>query len=130
MRSPNFQFHCKCEQTKLVMLMFTDDLLLFSHGDPFSVNIIKSCFERFSSLFGLTANPLKSDYFVSCKDASLREAIYNASGFWRGTLPVRYLGVPLLFTKLSYRDCQPIIDRVRNRICAWRNRALSFGGRL
>ena len=112
------------------MLMFVDDLLLFSHGDPSSISIMKSYLERFSSLSDLTANPLKSDCFVSCKDTSIREAIYNASGFWRGTLPIRYLGVPLLSTKLSYKDCQPIIDRVRNRICAWHSRAFSFGGRL
>ena len=112
------------------MVMFADDLLLFSHGDPSSVSILKSCLERFSSLSGLVANPSKSDCFVSCKDLSLREAIYHAAGFRRGSLPMRYLGIPLLSSKLMSGDCQPIIDRVRNQICAWRSRALSFGGRL
>ncbi|XP_052201561.1 uncharacterized protein LOC127807600 [Diospyros lotus] len=115
-RASDFQYHWKCEQTKTVMLMFADDLLLFSHGNPSSVNILKSCLERFSSLSGLVANPSKSDCFVSCKDPSLREAIYIASGFWRGSLPMRYLGVPLLSSKLSYGDCQPVIARVIKEI--------------
>ena len=112
------------------MLMFANDLLLFSHGDPTSVSLLKSCLERFTTMFGLNANSSKSDCFVSCLDDSLREEIFNASGFWKGNLPMRYLGVPLLSSKLSYASCQPIIDKVKNRIYSWRNRLLSFGGRL
>jgi len=106
-RGLDFQYHWKCEQTKLAMLMFADDLLLFSHGDPSSISIMKSCLEHFSSLSSLVANPSKSDCFVLCKDPSLREAIYNASGFRRGSLPMHYLGVPLVTPHLSghYNIC-------------------------
>jgi len=84
----------------------------------------------FSSLSGLRANPLKSDCFVSCRNEPLREDILNSSRFRKGDLPMRYPGVPLLSTKLSYGVCHPIIDKVRNKICGWRNRLLSFGGCL
>ncbi|XP_052181660.1 uncharacterized protein LOC127794528 [Diospyros lotus] len=120
-RASDFQYHWKCEQTSLVMLMFADDLLMFSHGDPSSVSILKSCLERFSSLSGLVANPSKSDCFVSCKDPSLQEAIYNAYGFRRGRLPIRYLGVPLLSSKLSYGDFfilpKKVISEIEQLIC-------------
>ena len=79
------------------MLMITDDLLLFSHGDSAYVSILKSCLERFSFIFGLRANSLKSDYFVSCRDDSLREDIFNALGFQIGVLLMRYLGGAFAF---------------------------------
>ena len=50
----------------MVMLMFVDNLLLFSHEDLSSVGILKSYLETFSSLSGPYANPLKFNYFVSC----------------------------------------------------------------
>jgi len=112
------------------MLMLANDLLLFSYGDPALVGILKSCLERFSSLFGLRANALKSDCFVSCQDESLRENILSVAGFQREVLPMRYLGMPLLSTKLSYGGCKPIIDKVKNKICSWQSRLLSFGDRL
>ncbi|XP_052193939.1 uncharacterized protein LOC127802266 [Diospyros lotus] len=77
----NLQFHWKYEQFRLVMLMFVDDLLLFSHGDPDSVRLLKSCLERFSAMSGLKANFSKSDCFISCTDEALREDLFNASGF-------------------------------------------------
>ena len=65
-QSPNFKFHWKCEQSRTVMLMFADDLLLFSHGDVASIKILKECLENFARMFGLCANPVKSDCFVFC----------------------------------------------------------------
>ena len=43
---------------------------------------------------------------------------------------MKYLGVPLLFTRLSHSDCQPLLDKIMARIQAWTSRALSFAGRL
>ena len=38
--------------------------------------------------------------------------ILGASGFKIGSLSVRYLGVPLITTKLRSVDCQPLVDRI------------------
>jgi len=100
------------------MLMFADNLLLFSHGNPASVGILKSYLERFSGLSNLKANALKGSCFVSCRDESLKENILTVAGFQRGMLPMRHLRMPLLSTKLSYGDCRPIIDKVKNKICS------------
>nr|XP_043619783.1 uncharacterized protein LOC122591588 [Erigeron canadensis] len=50
--------------------------------------------------------------------------------FDEGTLPVRYLGVPLISTKLVYKDCKILIEKMDKRIIDWRNKSLSFAGRL
>jgi hypothetical protein len=43
---------------------------------------------------------------------------------------LRYLGVPLVSTKLSVADCKTLLDRITNRIGSWTSKNLSFAGRL
>lgn len=47
-----------------------------------------------------------------------------------GTLPVRYLGVPLISKRLYCNDYLPLIEKARSRIMDWKNKVLSFAGRL
>lgn len=51
-------------------------------------------------------------------------------GFSEGKLPVKYLGVPLIPSKLSKADCQPIIDKVQKKFTSWSARKLTYAGRL
>lgn len=48
----------------------------------------------------------------------------------RGSLPFRYLGVPLKSKKLSLSACQPLLQQVKSRFSAWSVKSLSFSGRL
>ncbi|GJX59132.1 hypothetical protein Tco_0290522 [Tanacetum coccineum] len=50
--------------------------------------------------------------------------------FEEGRLPVKYLGVPLVPSRLIYRDCKELIDKVRSRTNDWKNKSLSIAGRL
>ena len=43
---------------------------------------------------------------------------------------MKYLGVPLISTRLSHCDCQPLVDKLLARIQEWTSRSLSFAGRL
>ncbi|GJU91627.1 hypothetical protein Tco_1304050 [Tanacetum coccineum] len=43
---------------------------------------------------------------------------------------MRYLGVPLLAKCLSVNDCRQLIDKVKERIGDWKNKFLSYAGRL
>ncbi|GJY89248.1 hypothetical protein Tco_0503876 [Tanacetum coccineum] len=45
-------------------------------------------------------------------------------------LPVKYLGVPLVSSRLMIRDCNELIDRVQIRIQDWKNKSLSIAGRF
>lgn len=38
----------------------------------------------------------------------------------RGSFPIKYLGVPLHFSKLKREDLQPVIDKVIRIIAGWR----------
>ncbi|XP_028087066.1 uncharacterized protein LOC114287814 [Camellia sinensis] len=99
--SPLFKFHWRCEKTKIVNLCFADDLMIFSRGDPHTVNLIMQGLEEFRSLSGLTPSPSKSNIYLSRCNLELKEAILHIINFTKGSLPVKYLGVPLITTKLK-----------------------------
>src|SRR4051812_38133120 len=60
----------------------------------------------------------------------LKDQLVAVMGVRLGSLPVRYLGVPLFSEKHTIKDCAPIIDKITARIKAWSSRFLSFAGRL
>ncbi|XP_028074446.1 uncharacterized protein LOC114276808 [Camellia sinensis] len=128
-KHPLFKFHWKCDKTKMINLCFADDLMIFSRGDASTVKLIMEGFKEFSSLSGLIPNPSKSNIYFSGCDMELRASILEIAKFNEGTLPVRYLGVPLITTKLRAADCGPLIDRITKRVKSWTNRALSYAGR-
>nr|GEY45699.1 hypothetical protein [Tanacetum cinerariifolium] len=45
-------------------------------------------------------------------------------------LPVKYLGVPLISSRLLNKYCKILVEKVQNRIGDWKNKSLSFAGRL
>ena len=47
-----------------------------------------------------------------------------------GSLPMKYLGVPLLAKQLGVNDCKSLIDNVEGRINSWKNKCLSYAGRI
>jgi hypothetical protein len=47
-----------------------------------------------------------------------------------GSFPIKYLGVPLHFTKLTREDIQPVVDKLVKRIEGWKGRLLSSAGKL
>lgn len=111
-------------------MCFADDLFLFSHGDPHSVQILKDSLDEFGNASGLWPNEEKSRvYFCQVTDEN-RRLINGIMRFEMGSLPVRYLGVPLVTTILWHADCYPLIEQVKNQIQKWQNNWLSYAGRL
>lgn len=51
-------------------------------------------------------------------------------GIPHSSLPVRFLGVPLISSKLSINDCMPLLERITKRINTWSTLLLSFSGRV
>jgi hypothetical protein len=127
---PHFKFHWRCNQPKIINLCFADDLMLFCRGDVSSVKHIHDSLCEFESLSGLTPSPGKSNVFFSGVHFTTRNEILHLLGFKEGTLPVRYLGVPLLSTKLKYIDCKSMIDKITSRTKSWTNRDLTYVGRV
>jgi len=47
-----------------------------------------------------------------------------------GSFPIKYLGVPLHFSKLKREDIQPVVDKLIKRVAGWRGKLLSSAGKL
>ena len=99
-----FKFHWRCEKLKLINLCFADDLMIFCRGESNSVGIVTDGLSEFSKLSGLKPSPGKSHIFFSGVKDEVRDNILLLSGFQIGSLPVKYLGVPLITTKLKSSD--------------------------
>ena len=125
-----FQFHWKCKELKLTHLFFADDVLIFSRGDRTSIEHIMASLALFSRVSGLSANLLKSTCFLNNCDTSLMSWFDHTYAIPHGTLPVRFLGVPLITKQLCVNDCMPLIEKLTARIDDWTNILLSIAGRV
>ncbi|XP_022030689.1 uncharacterized protein LOC110931611 [Helianthus annuus] len=126
----SFKFHGKCSKQKIINILFADDLFLFSHGDSVSVKHLKLALDKFTQISGLVPSMPKSTVYFSNVTSAMKNQILNLLPFQEGSLPVRYLGVPLISTRLAARDCKILIERTQRRIDNWVTKSLSFAGRL
>ncbi|GKB20800.1 RNA-directed DNA polymerase, eukaryota, reverse transcriptase zinc-binding domain protein, partial [Tanacetum coccineum] len=125
-----FKYHHGCKELQLVNLCFTDDLMIFCNGDPISVGLIKEGLNEFSATSGLCSNLSKSTlFFGSLKDEE-KEQFKKVMQLNEGILPSKYLGVPLITKRMRVKECQALIDKIKNRTENWKNKYLSYAGRL
>ncbi|GJW02004.1 putative RNA-directed DNA polymerase, partial [Tanacetum coccineum] len=115
----DFQYHPKCQSQKITHLCFADDLILFCHGDILSASLIKEALDEFKEYSGLVPSIPK-----------IKNSILDIMPFEEGTLPVKYLGVPLISSRLLHKDCKVLVEKVKNKVGDWKNKSLSFAGRL
>ncbi|KAL2246078.1 UNVERIFIED_CONTAM: hypothetical protein Sindi_2876000 [Sesamum indicum] len=99
-----FTYHWKCESSKVFQMGFADDLLLLCKADLDSIRVFKEGLDWFAELSGLRLN--------------------------EGHLPMRYLGLPLISSRLTISDCQPLISKIDARINGWEGISLSYAGRV
>ncbi|KAL2235669.1 UNVERIFIED_CONTAM: hypothetical protein Sindi_1299100 [Sesamum indicum] len=68
--------------------------------------------------------------WTSAEPQGWKDQILAAMGFQEGHLPMRYLGIPLLSSRLSIADCQPLLLKIDARIKGWEGISLSYAGRV
>ena len=127
---PRFGFHPKCKRINLSHICFADDIFIFAKGNETSVEIIMDELAKFEAFSGMQVNMQKSAVFLAGVNDNVKSTILNMTGFSMGNFPVKYLGVPLISTKLSHSDCLPLMDKMMARIQSWTSRSLSLAGRL
>ena len=106
------------------------DLIIFCSNKVESARTTKSVLSEFSYWSGLSPNPMKSHIFFAGNNAEYKNAIQQEFHFSEGSLPVKYLGLPLVTTKFTAVDCKPLIEALTARVKGWTVRKLSFAGRL
>lgn len=94
------------------------------------VSILKEGLNTFSSWSGLMPNNSKSEIFMAGGSSLLRDRIIQAPGFQEGSLPIRYLGVPIITSRLGKADCISLVNCIMARVQSWAQLFLSFASRL
>ncbi|XP_074298546.1 uncharacterized protein LOC141629443 [Silene latifolia] len=108
----------------------TDDLLLFCKGNAVSIMWLLRGFFTFSATSWLALNNDKTDIYFNGVSKDIMVDIVKVFGFRIGTLPFKYLGVPISSKKLSKFEGHKLIERIVQRIRSLGARKLSYAGRL
>ena len=86
---------------KLSHLAFTDDLFFICGDDCKSFHLIIEALQEFYFFPGLQPNLSKTVVFYAGVDAQTNELLSRILPIPEGLLPVRYLNVPLISTRLK-----------------------------
>ncbi|GKC02621.1 hypothetical protein Tco_0994231 [Tanacetum coccineum] len=107
---------CKLEGlSSIIIFVSTYDLFLFAKGHPNSVRVLIDALEEFKNVSGLVPSIPKSTAFFCNVPNALKASI---------------LSVPLISSRLLYRDCKVLVEKLKSRVNDWRNKFLSLAGRL
>ncbi|XP_074289047.1 uncharacterized protein LOC141614188 [Silene latifolia] len=102
----------------------------FFKGNKSSIMWILRGFATFSAASGLQLNKSKSEIYFNGASSSTVANILQVYGFRRGTLPFKYLGIPISSNKLTKNEGMKLVDKIVARIRGWGTRHLSYAGRL
>jgi len=113
---PNFQFHPHCKELRLSHLMFAGDVIIFSKAHPPTLSFIMDTLQEFHRVMGLKANQLKSQaIFGGCSEA-LQATCLQTMRFQEGSLPLRYLGIPVIASQLIKIECRALVEKIMGRV--------------
>lgn len=113
----------------ILSLQYADDTILFSSADSSHLLNLKHVISWFEQISGMRVNFHKSEIITmnleeedTCKIAKM----FNCPV---GSFPLKYLGVPLHYDKLSREELQPMVDKLLHIIAGWRGKLLSLAAR-
>jgi hypothetical protein len=109
--------------------LYADDVVIFV--SPVETDLlIKDILDLFFRATGLLTNFVKSQAFCIRCDERHADMISELLGCVVASFPCTYLGVPLSPGRLPRVVMQPLVDKVANRIPAWKGTLLNRSGRL
>ncbi|XP_074292086.1 uncharacterized protein LOC141618927 [Silene latifolia] len=108
----------------------TDDLLKFCKGNAHSIMLLIRAFSSFSKASGLVMNNTKLEVYFNGVAQELKNDIQQVTGFVKGSMPFRYLGVPIQAGKLNKKECNILTEKMVNRIRSLGAKKLSYAGRI
>jgi hypothetical protein len=114
----------------LSILQYADDTIIFMEHDLEKALNMKLVLCIFEQLSGLKINFHKSEIFSFGKAKYVEEDYKILFGCEAGSLPFRYLGIPIHFRRLKNGEWKPVEDRFEKKLSSWIGKLLSYGDRL
>jgi retron-type reverse transcriptase len=107
------------------ILQYANDTILFMEHDlqkALNMKLILCIFEKLSCL---KINFHKSEIFFFGKPVEVEDEYKILFGCDIGTLPFRYLGIPIHFRKLKNGEWKPVEDHFEKKLSSWIGKMLS-----
>jgi hypothetical protein len=114
----------------LSILQYADDTIIFLEHDLQQAKNLKLILTVFEKLSGLKINFHKSELFCFGQAKECYDQYSNIFDCKLCSFPVKYLGIPIHFRKLSNKDWKVIEERIEKKLSSWKGKHLSIGGRL
>lgn len=127
-RAGDIGYHPKTAELEVTHLAFADDLMIFFDGEKNSLDNIVDTMELFATWSGLRMNKEKTELYVGGLNQAETTDL-TSLGFTLGSMPVRYLGLPLMHRKLRISEYRPLLVKISGHFTAWSSRKLSYAGR-
>jgi hypothetical protein len=112
------------------ILQYADDTIIFMEHDLQKALNMKLILCIFEQLSGLKINFHKSELFCFGNAKDLQDEYRILFGCEIGSLPFRYLGIPIHFRRLKNGEWKLIEDRFKKKLSSWLGKLLSYGDRL
>ena len=114
----------------LSILQYADDTILFMDHNLEQAHNMKTILGAFEQLSGLKINFYKSKIFCFGEAKNYESLYMELFGCKPGSFPIRYLGIPIHYRKLSNRDWMKIQERIEKCLSSWKGKKISIGGHL
>ncbi|KAK2388531.1 hypothetical protein QL285_062208 [Trifolium repens] len=111
-------------------ILYADDIMLFCKASRSNIQTLSSLFIKYAETSGQFVNPSKSFIYAGALSSQRLHYIANHLGFSIGVLPFVYLGVPIFKGKPKKCHFQPLADKIKSKLSAWKASFLSMAGRM
>ena len=110
-------------------LLFANNTLIFCDTNLDQVLFLRMILIWFKAVSGLKINLGKSE-LVPIGMVHNLDFLLNVLGCKNGTLPMKYLGLPLGAKFKDKTIWNPILEKIEQRLAGWKHLYLSKGGRV
>ncbi|XP_016168765.1 uncharacterized protein LOC107611342 [Arachis ipaensis] len=112
-------------------LCFADDIILFAEANLEQANVINKCLEAFCDSSGQSVSKEKTRVIFSKNVGhTVRAELSNILQFSRTDDLGKYLGIPILHSRVSKHAFEGIINKLHARLNSWKASSLSLAGRV
>lgn len=105
-------------------VLYADDIMIFCWGTIAKVRKIKRLFNLYRETSGQFIRAHKSNFYYGYITSRWLENISNILGFTADRLPFIYLGVPIFKRKPKKSLLQPIANKIKAKLAAWKGKLL------
>lgn len=111
-------------------LCYTDDIILYSSGDPNYLKMMMSKQKTYERISGQLVNKNKSGFYVTLKDSDPKiNIIKQLTGFTHCQFPMQYLGCPIYVGHKKMMYFNTMVAKIAKRLQGWHGILLSYGGK-